>query len=512
MTDRDIQTQEPQAEIRPLYVEDWIESLPYADPERVSHEVYEALAVLNRSVVKPSTRFALLELYAHPYQQLLKARSIGRTALNIATFEKNRTAVEGTRKIAVEIAFGYKLVAADLKSKPSLIGSNKHLGRALQRTIVYLSHVLMHTYHEYLPTPKNIWRELHELFAVAHQKQLTGIGVANPELPRDIASTIDHAYRRILLTSLVDPYHLAYGQIWEIYNTVDEWSENLELLSSPPSGPKTGCFTIDPLADSRPTPYSRNPSSPPSENCGFLNLAPLLKMIHSLISKVEEYDKATYSSDSDGENPDSVALMKRMARSWGLPPKRYAPRKSKDGEVPMTSGLGSVHFFLSDRKQHRNEPPPEQEEVILDLPDAITDEGFQLGERNYYLDSWKLVNEGSNGLGLIRTDTPSQMIRVGEIVGFQLQPMGAEPTWTIGSVRWMTIHHNGEYVAGIQIIGDNPVPVTIRTLSSGDRDSGHQDALLLTAPGKPESIIAPAGTFAKGDRILLEDSETTLEL
>ena len=58
-------------ETRRVYVEEWIESLPFADPPRLMEDVCAALTGLNRSPLKFRTRLELLELYITPYQYLL---------------------------------------------------------------------------------------------------------------------------------------------------------------------------------------------------------------------------------------------------------------------------------------------------------------------------------------------------------------------------------------------------------------------------------------------------------
>ena len=63
---------DPSVELRGVYVEEWIEGLPYADPVVVVRNVLDAVSKLNRSPAKPANRLALMELYAQPYQFLME--------------------------------------------------------------------------------------------------------------------------------------------------------------------------------------------------------------------------------------------------------------------------------------------------------------------------------------------------------------------------------------------------------------------------------------------------------
>ena len=62
---------DPAIETRPVYVEEWVEALPYANPVVLLRNLHEALTKLNRTPVKPQTRLTLMELYRRPYEYLL---------------------------------------------------------------------------------------------------------------------------------------------------------------------------------------------------------------------------------------------------------------------------------------------------------------------------------------------------------------------------------------------------------------------------------------------------------
>ena len=55
-------------ETRPMYVEEWLDSLPYIDFVSTSQLMHESLKATNKVQMKPGQRMELVTLYNRPYQ------------------------------------------------------------------------------------------------------------------------------------------------------------------------------------------------------------------------------------------------------------------------------------------------------------------------------------------------------------------------------------------------------------------------------------------------------------
>ena len=88
---------DPSLERRGVYVEEWIEALPYANPGVLVNKLLEAVSGLNRNPLKPAQRLSLLEHYAKPYQYLLELQEKHGTSRTVAAFEKHDEVGEGGR-------------------------------------------------------------------------------------------------------------------------------------------------------------------------------------------------------------------------------------------------------------------------------------------------------------------------------------------------------------------------------------------------------------------------------
>lgn len=501
----DMLNQTSKAETRPLFVEEWVAGLPYAHPEAVGRELLAKLSLLNREPLKAGARKDLLELYIKPYRYLLDSRDIIHANLSVAAFERNRAAVEMIRKVAVEIGFGYKLALRDSMPGP---GSKpgKLLGPLLQRTVGFLAQVLMHSYHEYLPTPRNVWKELHELFVLARNYHLTEAALANQAAPEDMLDSLEDIYKRILLTGLADPYHLSYGEVWEVYQTIDGWTREVRISSNPPAGNRPGFFVIDPNVDARPQAFLLAPEAHSPVSL-YLDANILMQRVQERISELHRFTNATYEQSSGALKRSSIALLRRMARNWGLPPKRHGPRVLGRGQLHLVSGISALHYFLSGETL----APMASAQCEQPGTGGIEVDGYtEETKAAYAREEWKLINEGPNGIGILRPRRPEHLIRVGEAVGIQMAGQVEPRTgWVVGVVRWLVVRQTGEYLAGVQLLGQGPIGVTVQAET---RPQGPRAALLFpdSRDGRQATVIAPSGTYMDKQDIVVETAQGTM--
>ena len=64
-----------QIETRPLYIEEWLDSLPYVDIKKTSQLLFEATRATNeQKSLNSSVRLELVELYNRPYQYYIDSQ------------------------------------------------------------------------------------------------------------------------------------------------------------------------------------------------------------------------------------------------------------------------------------------------------------------------------------------------------------------------------------------------------------------------------------------------------
>ena len=501
---------DPTVEIRPVYVEEWIESLPYANPLVLQRNFHEQLFKLNRTPVKPSTRLTLMELYLRPCEYLLELQERQGPIHSIAILEKQRTDTDAARKISVEMAYGYKTVLANSLGKPSLFGPSKELKLALQRACLFLSYALLHCYGEYLPTPTGYWSEFHALYLHARHRKLLETPVGKTGGRPESAMTVAATYKRMLLTSLVDPYHLGYGNVWNVYSAfsvcIDETTiEAIRNVDKP-----VGLFVIDPDLDQRPLPY-RDAEADLSDNHLLLDANPAMEILMARLDAGNTGDL--------GARPDrqiSTDLIHSIVRALGIPPKRHTPREYSEGRVGLTTGLTSLHHFIGGKRASElASPPAERPDDEYDVGVDTEDQSPEV-EGSYTAEYWELQNRGPGGIGIIQRLRPSITIGVGELIGVQIPVKGqADTDWIIGVVRWLSIDNAGEYQAGVQILAQSaePAAISIRDDQSAlDAEPRAALAVPKLAASKTATLIVPPGFFARNVPLLVQTSSASVEI
>lgn len=492
---------DPDVEIRGVYVEEWIEALPFANPDVMVRNLLDTVSQLNRSPLKPTARLALMELYAQPYHYLKDLQEKHGASRTAAAFEKHRLESDAIRRIAGEMAYGYKIVVATSIGKKSIFGKNKELTVALQRAVLFLAFALMHSYDEYLPSPVHLWGELLELYSYAKQGDLENQSIAGNTRHDGFQSTIANTYKRILLTSLVDPFHLAQGDIWRVFTQMGRWADAARLIDFAEVDKATGFFVVDPGKEGGPSPYADATARGVSELCQLLDANPVIQRIQEALKKEEVTE------------PSEKFLLGRIARSLGIPPKRHAPRESTGGHVRLTSGITTLHHYLGGGNGAAASEP--------EAPEAPADEGIEIGDDiggallvsgpSYQTEGWNLVNKGPGGVGILRHSRPAISIGVGELIGISYAAeTSPDELWSVGVVRWLTIADAGDYYLGIQILSERAQAITVRS----EFDGGERAALALprVAEVKGATLLTPKGCYAKGGTFVVETGAETLRV
>ncbi len=495
---------DPEVEIRSVYVEDWIDALPYANPGVLMRELRGALHKLNRSPLKPGLRFELLEYYRRPCLDLLQVREKQTSGSNAGTLEKTRSETSALRQLLSELAGGYKLVLSDNPATRSLWGKNKTLATAIQRSIHCLVNEILLCFEQYHPASATLWRELGELWAFAEKSVLHQQAGKADAAHSGAHLSPDHLYKQILLCSLVDPSHLAYGKIWTIFRLLMADADKAVIRVSEPTNKFTGLFLIPTNGDA-PSPCREAVTA--TDSGYLLDTNPLLAALRSRLEL-----------PPDSHAPGTRPLLQHMVRAFGLPPQRHLPRAAGTGEVLIASGISTLHHYLGGM--------PANTTPIDDA--ASNDDSLETGDGNnieiglpdneftpapaahgYTTESWEIANEGPGGVGMLRQVSPGIAPRVGELVGIRTKP---ETRWNIGVVRWLNIGEDGVHQAGIQFLGKKARAVLLRPADSKGSAPNQLPALVLAAAdnsGKP-TLLIPAGIYATERPMMVEtDNGTT---
>jgi cyclic-di-GMP-binding protein len=476
-------------ETRPIYIEDWLDTLPYIDFKKTSSLLNEALLATNKANLKPAARLELIKLYNRPYQYYIESQIKTGAQHTLQTIDAMGSQVSQMKQIAVTLSYACKLAFDSALNKKTLWKQTKPPIEAMLMSMNYLSHALILSFLEYAPVPKNVWQQLNFIYDFAESvechKKIYSIPGANN---KNISTTIDHTFKRIIMASLVDPHHLPFGAIWEIYEQLDSWAEYTQIHPMQSVSNTSGYFVMDLNTDSKPLPYAKYNQENKSNKTRLLDSTPLENLIQKQINLIElekQIDKTIVLSPFYAKS-----LLAHMLKAWGLPPKRYFPRKAKTGELSLATGVRGIYYFLNNNQSFQNSVTTSDDDEVNLSEDVIESPSGT----HYFTENWRIVDEGSGGYAIIKESKPKKAIRVGELVGISLDESKA--SWTIGVIRWLMVSKNIHKI-GLQVIADNAKPISLRACNGSKSDQTFRPGFLVSHNSDPNelSVIAEKGLY-----------------
>ena len=483
---------------RPLYVEEWLDSLPYADFLRTARLIEEATRATNAQTVKASVRLELVEVYTRPYQYYVESQIRAGAQHTLQSIETMQGQIGLMKQIAVNLALACRLSSDELlKQKTSWRQSKPPLPAQLG-SLHYLSHAMIFGFLEYAPIPKGVWRQLHSIyeFAESIQRELETVPMPGQ---KGVTSTIADTYKRIVLATLVDPHRLPFGAIWEVYEQLRHWTRYVQLRPFEPISAAGGCFIIDLDSDNRPLPPDKQAEISAVKRARILDCAALGGVVEDQVDRLDAGQPLT--TESRLSPYFARVVLGQMLRAWGVPPSRNFAREPRSGNVGLVRGMAAVYFNLNGRQDF--DPGPDADEEGAWQPPVAP--GATPG---YQAEQWNLVDQGMGGFAVISSDRPPQTVRVGDLVAFASNISGKEE-WTLGIIRWLMVRQAKSHRLGAQIIAGNISAIGVRATTGSLQDRRFRRALLLEHGdrGKAASVITERGFHVKGRELELRIGE-----
>lgn len=480
-------------ETRPIYIEEWLDSLPYIDFNKTSALLNEALIATNKADIKSSTRLELVKLYNRPYQYYVASQINAGAQHTLQTIDAMSSQVSQMKQIAVSLSYGCKLAFDSALKTKTLWKKTKPPIDAMLMSMNYLSHALIFSFLEYAPIPKNVWQQLNFIYDFAesmecHKKIYSIPGENN----KDTSTTIDHTYKRIMMASLVDPHHLPFGAIWEIYDQLGSWAEYTQIHPMQSVSNSSGYFVFDLKTDNKAITYDKFNQENINNKTRLLDTTPLENLIQKQIDLIkigQPIDKSIVLSPFYAKS-----LLVHMLKAWGLPPKRYFPRKAQSGKLKIVSGVRAIYYFLNNGNAFQNATTTENETDEIDITENSSgSQTTSLSGTHYVPEDWRIVDQGSGGYAVIREDKPKKAMRVGDLVGVSID---GEDTWNIGVTRWLMVSKTIHKI-GLQIIANTAKPIALRACNGSKSDQEFKPAFLAGHNSNPNelSIIVEKGLY-----------------
>jgi cyclic-di-GMP-binding protein len=481
-----------QMETRPLHIEEWLDKLPYIDFEKTGQILFEAIKATNKESIKPSVRLELVELYHRPYQYYLDLQIKTGAQHTLQSISTMQAQLEILKKIAINLGLSCKLAVDELLKRKTLWGQSKPPLPAMLMSLNYLSHAMIFSFLEYSPIPKNVWREVNNIFTFAEDIGQENNTIILPGMDAKTGATsIAHSYKKIVMASLADPHHLPFGAIWEIFGQLQNWANSTQVRTFEIPAKPNGIFVVNLDSDTAPLPYSKFNAKLASDKHRLIDTADLGVIIQqqmAILNSGKSLDSSIKISPYFAKS-----IVSHISKTWGTPPQRSIPRETSQGAMLISCGLNSTYYFLN------NEEDFVIPQALSDTDDMsdYSDDADAGRQKTYAADEWSLVDQGSGGFAVIKNDKPGDTVRVGDLVGINSDVIAQANTWKLGIIRWLMIRQSKVYKVGIQMIANETHPAAIRAVKGSKQDLQYRRAFVTGDPDAQliSSVITEKGLF-----------------
>lgn len=431
--------QDPAVERRPRRVKAWIKELPLLNAPVAVPMLIEALEALNAQAMPEKERMELLELYREPAEAVFTSFDRRRMEKEMRGEAKENFRQQLLRLFGL-LADGYKLILLSGHRQGRRLDGDALLLKAACRAMQQITGGILQAYRLYAPLPPFAFMELHQIYWLAEKQAV----LDTPFHKKERHNTLGLQYKRLMLLTIADPYHLGDGEVLTLLQALEPVAHLCRIGQQlPQTGPEQeGRFLIDLESDSPPRPFDRERTA---EQPRVLDVRAV----------------ATALNDRRDDK-----RLRRLLPKLSVIERRRLKRRPACRHIEISMGIQAIHALLLGRGG---------------------------GE------AWEVANESAKGY-LLRHEKPVTVLGVGEILAVRDPRDGGQPMLAV--IRWMRSGANGQVETGIEVMPGDPVAVECAI----DGKAGSLPALALPAlPALhlPSSLIAPGGMVMPGDRLNL---------
>lgn len=544
-----------QAPFKKADIQRWLEDLPKVHDSKIIEAVIAKLKESNRLELKPEFRFEIAECFISQIELLTENAARRHEQLEFPISKQERLASDRVQELLTEMCVSYKRVVLDLAAGRQGDVNALLPSALLQATRLLVVRVLQ-GYVLYTPAAKGIWKELHQLYRYAEQ-----IDVTHTRVEHLADQTVGDIYKKILLLSLSNPFHLMQGEVGIAYHKLSKWALSCRMRHPdeyPPQDPRefyAGRFFVD-LAADEPPGYGLTGNRKPPTEARILEVKPVMQIAEAQIRQM------TLKGQLPLRERLTRDLFRRLRIAWNGRPPRASGRTKLEGELHIVSGLRACHQAITGEADFH----PEQNEMTLHgsqfKPESLLsltpldDEpwkqqdvrgklatgllkarGLKFDVEDQDNDVWersvgvaartskieeqldlKFANRrgrlrqldvSDSGIGAVCAAEIEVKFRVGDLVG--IADVGETVTWTVGMVSWLRNPEASQMSIGFNRIHGRAAAVAVRGVEGMGADSDYYRALSVQTGDNTTLLIVPAGSFDVGSLVLVNTHEA-LEL
>jgi len=514
----------------------WARSLPVANTKQVVQQLRQALEDLNRVVLSPDIRFAIMEVLRpslHISLAALTKRFLNQPLVLPEEPSQMSELASTLYRLATTSYTIVALQAINQRDRLSKVNPARLVCESLQRAISFSGRKILQSYQLYQPIESQAWLELHQLYALGERQQLADLPVTDA-LHGD--GTIADAYLRAVMLGCCKPNQLRQNDLAGIYRGLLDWSDSISLGTN-----ADALFQVD-LNSDQPPIYSELLSASAGPNHRSIDTGALVERLANI-----KKDNETTSVVFDKDTSVSANILDHLVDALGSMSKRNFARDSSGSTLWITLGLTNAHYFISGGltfdqlvygaeneadghppsnpfmtpqeaprdvwQEAKSEHSPDQEngnyrveEVFVDpttmanLEHAVPELSARERHQAYAV---KMVDASPGGYCLEWSQELPGDIKAGDIVSVR-DHENAE--WVVAVTRWVSQLQNARTLVGVELLSPKAMPYGAKVLQTTGQEIAPIRVLLLPEiklVGQPHTLIAPRAGLKERQKVSL---------
>ncbi|MCW9014010.1 MAG: hypothetical protein OQL06_09525 [Gammaproteobacteria bacterium] len=544
----------------PRKLKKWLTELKQANMGEYTRQIYNGLMHLNRQSMPAKYRLENMELLRNPTRHIfdqLHKHFVNRT---LPLPDKSLKIINLNQALLNEMATGYKILIFEASNDLNKVDS-KALLFACERSLHYLSELLLRSSQIYTELPKGTWWDIHHIYAYAELKNLHKKKVKDSEVAQKTITPEDY-YKRIILFSLARPNALRQSDAERLYKNLHDWT-GLTSLSSDLTHNKLNRYFCSKMDSDLPPNCISEEDLKEIKNFRAIDTSVLVGHLRK-----QETDNDSLANAVAIGDQVSQETLRTLISSWSLCAKRRFSRAEREGNIKVSIGLSPIYEALNvevtppgpEKKKKRQgsmfslEAIPESARADRDVfakqdpaffithPEMkqsqesaagawdmvakgrtltesyakeLQEHDSELGELNKEAPDlhWKVTNVSAGGYCLRWNSDNTSRAQVGELLGVREREPDHTYQWRVGVIRWMQYTREHGLEIGVQILSPKVISCTVQRIERKNEDPFN----CLMLPGikpiqQPSTLLLPAHAFRKGNTLKIHVYERDMEI
>ena len=522
-------------ETTPKAFRDWVNQLPMANTGEASRLLYHAIIELNQLFTNHALRLQFLELIRPKIHIVCEELSRHYLGLSIALPEKQRKIANLSQALQLHTAAGYKLCLMECLNNGGVDKNKKAIAIAIHRATSELAATILRSHQLYCPSPAQSWLECHRMFRFALRNKLHCHPVEDDTLTQHRTSTVEDAYKRLLLLGCSRPNQLRQSELAQTYNLFETWTD---LVECGPQADEDSLFVVNLERDNAPVYRSLLDQSPGYDSLNFDT-----RNLSAEIGEVLHARNRSAEPDTRLRLPPSVSntLLTHLSQALGILAKRNFNRISSQGSLEICVGLTATHYYVAGGKTFNqfvsgnnelaadggedsnrflrgsrqredawsgaHDAGPSDEltqsaDTPINFRNSIGATPDSAADRNQPKSHHALlINTSPGGYCVIWESNVPPSLQAGEVLGVREQ---SNHPWSIAVVRWIRQVKNQGTQVGIELLAPSAAPCGVRLIQKIGNSSEYLRGLLLpeiSVVNQAATLITPRLPFQSNSRI-----------